>query len=70
MGHGHHHHHDTNNQSTRQLMLAVAINVLLTVAQVIGGLVSGSLSLIADALHNLSDASSLIIALIARKIAA
>ncbi len=71
MGHGHHHHHhDTNNQSTRQLMLAVAINVLLTVAQVIGGLVSGSLSLIADALHNLSDASSLFIALIARKIGA
>ena len=40
------------------------------IAQVIGGLVSGSLSLIADALHNLSDASSLFIALIARKIGA
>ncbi|MGB5281361.1 MAG: cation diffusion facilitator family transporter, partial [Arenicellales bacterium] len=41
---------------------------LLTVAQVIGGVVSGSLSLIADALHNFSDASSLLIAYAARKI--
>ena len=41
---------------------------LLTLAQVIGGIISGSLSLIADALHNFSDASSLLIALVARKI--
>lgn len=41
----------------------------LTVAQVIGGVLSGSLALIADALHNFSDAISLIIAFAARKIA-
>ncbi len=52
----------------RRLGLAIAINMLLTVAQVIGGIVSGSLSLIADALHNFSDASSLLIAWAARKI--
>ena len=34
----------------------------------IGGVFSGSLLLIADALHNLSDAGALLIALIARKI--
>jgi cobalt-zinc-cadmium efflux system protein len=45
----------------RRLGFAIAINMLLTVAQVIGGIVSGSLSLIADALHNFSDASSLLI---------
>ena len=61
-----HHHHAP--ESDRGLLLAVGINVLLTVAQVIGGIISGSLSLIADALHNLSDAASLGIALFARKI--
>lgn len=42
--------------------------MLLTVAQVIGGMVSGSLSLVADALHNFSDAASLLIALVAIRI--
>ena len=52
----------------RRLAVAITFNMLLTVAQVIGGIVSGSLSLIADALHNFSDASALVIALVARKI--
>ena len=43
--------------------------MILTLAQVIGGILSGSLALIADALHNFSDAISLIIAFVARKIA-
>ena len=62
----HHHHHEP--ESDRGLLFAVGINVLLTLAQVIGGIISGSLSLIADALHNLSDAASLGLALFARKI--
>lgn len=52
----------------RRLLWAIVINMLLTLAQVIGGIVSGSLALIADALHNFSDAASLLIALVARKI--
>ncbi len=66
--HGHHHHHD-ETADDRRLGFAVAINLLLTVAQVAGGIVSGSLALIADALHNLSDAATLIIAVIARRLA-
>ena len=62
------HHHHNAPESDRGLLFAVGINVLLTLAQVIGGFISGSLSLIADALHNLSDAASLGIALFARKI--
>ena len=46
----------------------MAINVLLTLAQIIGGIFSGSLALIADALHNFSDAASLGLAWFARKI--
>ena len=61
--HQHHHH---GPESDRGLLDAVGINVLLTLAQVTGGIISGSLSLIADALHNLSDAASLGIALFAR----
>lgn len=52
----------------KRLFLAVSVNIALTVAQVIGGLISGSLSLISDALHNFSDAASLLLALIALKI--
>lgn len=59
----HHHHHD------HELSWALGINVLLSVVQVVGGLVSGSLALVADALHNLSDAASLLLALVAQKIA-
>tara|TARA_B100001029_G_scaffold22599_1_gene15415 strand:- start:306 stop:1196 length:891 start_codon:yes stop_codon:yes gene_type:complete len=62
---GHHHHAPS---SERGLIAAVAINLSLTIAQVLGGIFSGSLSLIADALHNLSDAASLGIALFARRI--
>ena len=61
-------HHQHAPESDRGLLVAVFINILLTLAQVIGGIISGSLSLIADALHNLSDAASLGIALFARTI--
>ena len=67
MSNGHHHHHHESDSDT-SLFVAVGINILLTLAQVIGGIISGSLSLIADALHNLSDATSLGIALFARRI--
>lgn len=46
----------------------MAVNLGLTVAQVAGGMMAGSLALIADAIHNLSDAVSLGIALFARRI--
>tara|TARA_B100001123_G_C15327832_1_gene1030149 strand:+ start:523 stop:1416 length:894 start_codon:yes stop_codon:yes gene_type:complete len=63
---GHNHHHAP--ESDRGLLGAIFINIILTLAQVVGGVISGSLSLIADALHNLSDAASLGIALFARTI--
>ena len=60
--------HDHNHSGDGKLSIAVFINILLTIAQVGGGLLSGSLSLIADALHNLSDAGAIVIAIIARRI--
>jgi cobalt-zinc-cadmium efflux system protein len=44
------------------------LNLLITVAQIIGGLISGSLALISDALHNFSDVLSLIFSLVAHKL--
>jgi len=67
MGHEHHH-HDIDTMGDRRLGWAIAINMLLTLAQIVGGIISGSLALIADALHNFSDAASLLIAWVARRI--
>jgi cobalt-zinc-cadmium efflux system protein len=65
---GHHHQIDPAAGNTR-IAWAVAINIMLTVVQIVGGILSGSLALIADAIHNLSDALSLGLALLARIIA-
>ncbi len=64
----HQHSHDHAVRNDRWLLLAIGVNVLLTLAQVVGGILSGSLSLIADALHNFSDAGALLIAWTARRI--
>jgi cobalt-zinc-cadmium efflux system protein len=53
----------------RRVALTILVNLGLTAVQVVAGLVSGSLALIADAVHNLSDAISLGIAWMARRIA-
>lgn len=66
---GHNHHHNVSDMTDKKLSIAVAINVGLTGAQIAGGIFSGSLALIADALHNFSDAASLLVAVIARRIA-
>ena len=63
-----HHHHGVERMGDRRLLVAIIANLVLTLAQVVGGVVSGSLSLIADALHNFSDAGALIIAWLARRI--
>ena len=62
------HHDHPEPRDDKDLIFAVFINVSLTLFQVIGGIVAGSLSLLADAIHNLSDAASLGIALFARRI--
>lgn len=64
--HSHGHAHGERKLSDRNLYGAIGVNFLLTLIQIIGGILSGSLSLIADAIHNFSDAISLVIALVAR----
>lgn len=62
------HHHDIREGSVLGLMISFTVNLLLSLAEIIGGVVSGSVALIADALHNTSDAFSILIAVIAFKI--
>mgnify|MGYP000608866421 FL=1 len=63
MGHSHSHSHSHSHKDLkgRNLLITILLNVLITLAQVIGGILSGSLALLSDALHNFSDVLSLII---------
>ena len=58
-----HTHKEVNKES--RLIISAGLNFATTVAQVIGGILSGSLSLISDALHNLSDTAALLISFFA-----
>jgi cobalt-zinc-cadmium efflux system protein len=66
--HDHVHTHIDPESGDRRVSIAIWANGLLTIAQIVGGILSGSLALIADALHNFSDMASLVIAFAARKI--
>jgi len=65
-GHGHHHHHHGDPSN---IGWAVLLNVIITLAQVIGGLWAGSLALLSDAAHNFSDVIALVISYFANKLA-
>ncbi|MEC7263567.1 MAG: cation diffusion facilitator family transporter, partial [Bacteroidota bacterium] len=70
----HHHHHNHSHSHThpdlkgRNLLVSIFLNVAITVSQIIGGLISGSLALLSDALHNFSDVLSLVISYGATKL--
>jgi len=64
-GHVHIHKHNVNGKN---LLFSIVLNVIITMAQVVGGIFSGSLSLISDALHNFSDVLSLVFSYFAHKL--
>ena len=66
--HEHHHNHKVNAKTVIYLTWSFAINILLSVVELIAGIVGGSVALIGDALHNTSDALSILIAVLAYKI--
>ncbi len=59
------HDHAHPNLKGRKLLLSIFLNIIITASQVVGGLLSGSLALLSDALHNFSDVLSLIVSYIA-----
>lgn len=56
------------DHTTKRYAYVTALNVIITVAEFIGGFVSGSLSLLSDAVHNLSDVGAIIISFVAHLI--
>ena len=66
MSHDHRIH--KHNVEGKNLVLSILLNIVITVAQVTGGLISGSLALLSDALHNFSDVISLVISYVAHKL--
>lgn len=66
--HAHNHQHSHNDLKGRNLFISILLNILITVAQVTGGIVSGSLALLSDALHNFSDVLSLVVSYVANKL--
>ena len=65
---GHHHHH--HEVSGKNLFITIILNIIITLSQIIGGIMSGSLALLSDAMHNFSDVLALVIAYIANRLAA
>ena len=66
--HSHSQSHNHNDLKGRNLLISIFLNILITASQVIGGLISGSLALLSDALHNFSDVLSLVVSYVANKL--
>jgi cobalt-zinc-cadmium efflux system protein len=69
MGSGHGHELTATNAHRKRLLVVLVITFVVLIAEVIGGLIAGSLALLADAGHMLTDSTGLIMALIAAALA-
>jgi cobalt-zinc-cadmium efflux system protein len=63
-----HNHHAHSQLKGRKLLITIFLNLLITVAQVIGAVFANSLALLSDAFHNFSDTSSLLVSYIANRL--
>ena len=68
MGHHYSHTHHSHEQQGVKLLISIFLNIVITASQIVGGLISGSLALLSDALHNFSDVLSLIVSYVAVKL--
>jgi cobalt-zinc-cadmium efflux system protein len=68
--HEHHHHAVAPDADRRRLAAALGLIVAFMVAEVVAGVLAGSLALLSDAAHMLTDAASLTLALVAARLAA
>ncbi len=64
-GHGHGHGHTPAGQNKRRLAIVLSLTAAYLVAEVVGGLLTDSLALLADAGHMLTDVAGLGLALLA-----
>ncbi|MBZ0202881.1 MAG: cation diffusion facilitator family transporter [Ignavibacteria bacterium] len=64
MAHNHNHGHTVNSYS-KPLIIGIVLNISFVIIEVVYGIISNSVALIADAGHNFSDVISLVLALFA-----
>lgn len=64
----HNHSHNHTDLVGKRLIYTIILNLIITIAQLIGGIFANSLAILSDALHNFSDVVSLVVSLIARKL--
>lgn len=62
-------HNHSHNLSGQKLGLTILLNLGITIAQFIGGILSGSIALLSDAAHNFSDVISLLVSYTANRLA-
>lgn len=71
MGHSHHHHghhHDHSHLPSKRLGWAFLLNFAFTIIEFIGGILTNSTAILADAVHDLGDSISLGLAWILNKL--
>lgn len=57
---GHHHHHNAEHgHGSKNLKVAFFLNLSFTIIEVVGGILTGSLAILSDALHDLGDSLSI-----------
>ncbi len=61
-------HHSHVVSLEKQLFITLFLNLLITILEVVGGIVSGSLSLLSDAVHNFSDGVAIVVSFIALRL--
>lgn len=65
----HGHSHEISDLSGKKIFWVTVLNATITLSEIIGGILSGSLALLSDAIHNLSDTISIVLSYSANKIA-
>ncbi len=61
-------HVSQHNKSNQRIVIAIVLNFMICLVEITGGILSGSLALLADALHNFSDGMAILVSFLARKI--
>ncbi|AEG39730.1 cation diffusion facilitator family transporter [Lactobacillus kefiranofaciens] len=56
------------DHTTKRYVFVTLLNVVITIAEFLGGILSGSLALLSDAVHNLSDVGAIILSFVAHLI--
>ncbi len=69
MSQNHHHNHSHHHISGKNIGITILLNIIITIAQMIGGAISGSVALLSDALHNFSDVISLLLSYFSNRLA-